>query len=376
MPASSLYGGRGIELTAGRGGIVTDSKGRKYVDFFNGHGAAIFGHGDPRLTGALCEGAGSVWSVGAGFENPHRDSLVSLLEGVLPDGRVFISNSGAEAIEAALKLAIVLMPGRKRILACRRAFHGRSTGALSLTFNPHYRKPFASILTKVEHFAPENLPGSIDGDVAAVFIEPVQGEGGVYPVDVELGVRISEACKASGALLVADEIQTGMGRCGAFLAGGLVGLDPDIVCLAKGVAGGLPIGVTLWKGELGDFPAQSHGSTYGGNALVCRVAAEAVRIVLEEGLPGMAAAAGEVFRERLRSIKNAKIADVRGLGLLTGVELTVPSIPLVRSMQERGVLCLHAGPRVLRFLPSFASTDADFRTVEAALESALREDVR
>ena len=371
MSASALYGGRGIELVSGTGGTVRDSSGREYIDFFNGHGAALFGHGNSRLQAALAEGAAGVWSPGAGFENAHRDRLMALLEGILPDGRVFLSNSGAEAIEAALKLTVALRPGRERILACRRAFHGRTTGALALTFNPNYRKPFASILAKVEHYAPEDLPEKIDSNVAAVFIEPVQGEGGVYPLSVEMGRRLSDACAASGALLVADEIQTGMGRCGAFLGGALVGLDSDIVCLAKGLAGGLPIGATVWKGVLGDFPSQTHGSTYGGNALVCRVAAEAVEMLQQDHLAEWATSYGERLQRGLRSIKNENIVAVRGMGLLVGVEVKGPSIPLVRGMQEEGVLCLPAGPRVLRFLPSYASGEKHIDAVVAAVARVM-----
>ncbi|MDR0652682.1 MAG: aminotransferase class III-fold pyridoxal phosphate-dependent enzyme, partial [Synergistaceae bacterium] len=262
---SSLYGGRGISIVSGQGGRVFDSDGREYVDFFNGHGASLFGHSNQAIRRALNEAADGVWNCGAGFESPAREELAGLLGALIGDGRVFICNSGTEAIEAALKLSMSLRPGRKRILACRRGFHGRTCGALSLTFNPRYRNAFKRLLPEVEHYVPETLPERIDGDTIAVFVEPVQGEGGVYPLPSNVGQALSEACANSGAILVADEIQTGLGRCGAMLASHLTGLEPDMVCLATGLAGGLPIGATVWKASLGDFPAHGHGSTYGGN---------------------------------------------------------------------------------------------------------------
>ena len=258
-----------------------------------------------------------------------------------------------------LKLSAALKPDRKRILACRRAFHGRTCGALGLTFNPKYRNPFKSLIPQVEHFAPSDLPAQIDENTAAVFIEPVQGEGGVYPLDAATGRAISNACVNSGAILAADEIQTGLGRCGAMLASELTGLSPDMVCLAKGLAGGLPIGALVWKKTLGDFPPHSHGSTYGGNELVVKVAIAALNLIKQENYPASAAVLGEKLRMALSRIDNKNIKDVRGLGLLCGVELEIPSLDVVKALQANGLLALAAGPRTVRFLPSFAATPED-----------------
>ncbi|GHV29314.1 aspartate aminotransferase family protein [Synergistales bacterium] len=358
---SSLYGGRGISLVSGRGSRVTDSEGREYLDFFNGHGAALFGHADETLVGALVGAAGKIWSPGAGFDSPARMELADILSGFLEGGRVFISNSGAEAIEAALKLAVALRPKRSRILACRRAFHGRTCGALSLTFNPKYKTMFKILLPNVEHYNPGELAERIDDDTAAVFIEPAQGEGGVYPLDPEVGREISGACEKRGALLVADEIQTGLGRCGAMLASELVGLRPDVVCLAKGLAGGLPIGATIWKGALGDFPSHTHGSTYGGNDISASVGVAALKLIKEKNYTAHAVKIGGELRSALSALKEEApvIKEVRGIGLLNGVEVEVPSLDLVKSLQKGGLLCLAAGPRVVRFLPSFAASSED-----------------
>ena len=355
---SVLYGGRGLTLTEGSGGRVRDSLGREYLDWFTGHGALLFGHRHPRLVAVLEEAAEGLWGVGAGFRHPAREACEERLAALLPRGRVLWANSGAEALEGALKLALLLRPGRPRLLAARRAFHGRTLGALGLTFNPKYREPFRAFLPPVEHRGAEELPAAVGPDVAAVFLEPLQGEGGVHPLDPELGRELTRACRASGALLVADEVQSGMGRCGALLASPLMGLEPDAVCLAKGLAGGLPAGALVWRGDLGDFAPHSHGSTCAGNPVVCRVALEAFRL-LDEGLPQRGAALGEAFRGRLRGLGHPAIREVRGVGLLTGVEVAVPALGVVKALQDRGVLALAAGPRVVRFLPSFAATEEE-----------------
>lgn len=368
---SSLYGGRGITLTHGRGSRVFDSAGREYIDFFNGHGASLFGHAHPLLTDALQKAANGVWTSGAGFESPLREKLADELGSMLGEGRVFLCNSGTEAVEAALKLALTLKKGRSRILACRRSFHGRTCGALSITFNPKYREPFMPLIGRAEHFSTDELAENIDDDTAAVFIEPVQGEGGVYPLPYETGNKITEACQKHSALLVADEIQSGLGRCGAPLASSLTGLGPDMICLAKGLAGGLPAGALVWKKELGDFLPHSHGSTYGGNELAANVSLAVLSLVLHTDLPERAAGAGEFFRSRISAIRNSHIKDVRGMGLLNGIELDIPSVGLVRALQENGLLSLTAGPRTLRFLPSFAAEEKDFEEAALILEKTL-----
>lgn len=370
---SSLYGGRGINFAGGKGSRVFDSEGKEYIDFFNGHGAALFGHANPVLMSALEESSKGIWTCGAGFESPAREELAEILGQLLGEGKVFVSNSGTEAVEAALKLSVALRPERKRILACRRAFHGRTCGALSLTFNPKYRNPFKSIIPSVEHFNPEDLAGQIDEKTAAVFVEPVQGEGGVYPLAAAVGRGISEACSRHGAILVADEIQTGLGRCGAMLASELTGLSPDMICLAKGLAGGLPIGALVWKKELGDFPPHSHGSTYGGNELVVKVAVAALNLIKEKNLPAYAGSLGEECRTAFARTGNKKIKEIRGLGLLCGVEIEIPSLDVTKRLQTRGLLALAAGPRTVRFLPSFAADCEDVAQAAAIFAEVMEE---
>lgn len=370
---SSLYGGRGIAFTHGRGSHIFDTAGREYIDFFNGHGASLFGHSHPILTEALEKAVKGVWTSGAGFESPVREKLADELGLMLGEGRVFLCNSGTESIEAALKLSMILKTGRSRILACRRGFHGRSCGALSVTFNPKYRNPFMPMIGKVEHFSIDDLAKNIDDDTAAVFIEPVQGEGGVFPLSPETGKKISDACRKSSALLICDEIQSGLGRCGAPLASRLTGLDPDMVCLAKGLAGGLPAGALIWKKELGDFLPHSHGSTYGGNELTATVSLAVLSMIMHSDLPEKAAGSGEFLRSLISAIGSSHIKDVRGLGLLNGIELDIPSLGVVKALQENGLLSLAAGPRTLRLLPSFAADKKDFEDAVLILARTLEE---
>lgn len=368
---SRLYGGRGIALTHGEGAYVWDSSGRRYIDFFNGHGAALFGHASPVLMEALREAAKGVWSCGAGYESPVRDELAAILGGELGDGRVFLCNSGSEAIEGALKLAAALGGKRREIIACRRGFHGRSCGALGLTFNPKYRAPFASLIPAAKHYAPEDIPVKISDETLAVFIEPVQGEGGVYPIPEEVGRAITESCRAHGVLLAADEVQSGLGRCGSFFASPARGLDPDIICLAKGLAGGMPAGAVVWRSELGDFPPHSHGSTYGGNELTARVSLAALKYIKENDLCAHAAKVGAFIREEILRKNIPLVGEVRGAGLLIGIETEVPSLDAVKALQDNGLLSLAAGPRVVRFLPSFAVTKETAREAIDIFEKTM-----
>ena len=375
MPGSlsALYGGRGLTLARGEGTYAYDSEGRRYIDFFNGHGAALFGHADPALTAALREAAEGVWSCGAGYESPAREELADILAGELGGGRVFFCNSGTEAIEAALKLAVLKRAGCGEIIAARRGFHGRSCGALGLTFNPKYRAPFTALTPAVRHCALEDIPAAVSENTAAVFVEPVQGEGGVYPVPEELGRAITRSCREHGAILAADEVQTGLGRCGAFYASTLHGLEPDMVCLAKGLAGGMAAGAVFWREALGDFTPHTHGSTYGGNELAVRVGLAAMKMIKERCLCRRARVLGDYMRGVIEEKAIPGVIAVRGAGLLIGVEISRPSQDVVRSLQERGLLCLAAGPRVVRFLPSFAATPEAVDEAAAIFENTMKE---
>ena len=370
---SNIYGGRGLEIAAGAGAVVRDAKGRSYVDFLCGNGSALFGHCHPVLAEAAEKALSSPWTSSPSLISAPRDQLRSALSSLLPEGRVFLCNSGTEAMEAALKLALSFRPGRKKIVALRRGFHGRTMGSLALTFNPQYRKTWMEFLLPVQHVSAEDAADAIDKETAAVFVEPVQGEGGVYPLAAKACGAITKACKDAKAILVADEIQSGWGRCGALLAGPQAGLDPDIVTVAKGVAGGLPIGAAVWKGELGDFPAKGHGSTYGGNPLIASVALASWGLLHSERYPERALENGGFFASLLEKLDSPLIREIRHRGLLFGVELTVKADPVIKNLQEKGVLALNAGPQVVRFLPPFTAEREHFVTAAQALGQVLQD---
>jgi acetylornithine/LysW-gamma-L-lysine aminotransferase len=216
-----------------------------------------------------------------------------------------------------------------------------------------------------------DAPEAIDDRTAAVFVEPIQGEGGVYPLDAASGSAVTKACREVGAILVTDEVQSGWGRCGSVLAGPRIGLEADIVTLAKGVAGGLPVGATIWRGELGDFPAKGHGSTCGGNPVVASVALASWDLLRTGGYPERAEENGEFFASLIEGLKSPLVREVRHRGLLFGVELSVKADPVIKELQDKGVLALNAGPQVVRFLPPFTAEREHFVTVADALGRVL-----
>ena len=354
---SKLFGGRGLVLTHGDGPYVWDAQGRCYVDFFNGHGAALFGHAHPALLEAVKEAEAGVWSCGAGYDSPVREEVANLLaEGMGRDATVFLCNSGTEAIEGALKLAAALRKGRDEIIAARRGFHGRSCGSLGLTFNPKYRAPFASFIHAAKHYAPEEIPEKITDATLAVFIEPVQGEGGVYPIPEEVGRAITEACRAHGTLLVADEVQTGLGRCGSFFG-------PRTLRKLLRVVPPRPRARHNLRREGARGRTARRSSRLAQRAR--RLPAAHARFHLRRQrirrarIGGGAKARQERKplrpRRRARRLHPLRNREQKHPALI-GVESEMPSQDIVKALQDNRLLSLPAGPRVVRFLPSFAVT--------------------
>ena len=373
---SNIYGGRGIEIAEGGGAEIKDSAGKSYIDFLCGNGSELFGHCHPTLVEAAREALNFPWTCSPGLLNQRRDKFLGVLSGLMPDGKAFLCNSGTEAIEASIKLAISISLERgksNKIIALRRAFHGRTMGALAMTFNPIYKKPWSEFLIPTQHVKMEEAVEAIDSDTAFIIVEAIQGEGGVYPMSQDIARGITEKCKTTGTLIVADEIQTGWGRCGALLASRDIGLDPDIVALAKGVAGGLPVGAAVWKGAIGDFTSRGHGSTYGGNPVCASVGIASWQLLHTEKLPERAINNGNLFVSMLKEINSPLIAEIRHKGLLIGIELTVKSEPVIRTLQEKGVLALAAGPQILRFLPPFVAEEKHFKEVTQILKNTLGE---
>ncbi len=371
-----VYRKQPVVIVRGEGARVWDAEGREYVDCATGHGVALLGHAHPRIVAAIQEQAGRLITCSEIFCNDRRAELAAELVSLAPwVERVFLCNSGTEAVEAALKFAR-LVTGRPGIIAVRNGFHGRTMGALSATWRPEYRRPFEPLVpgfTHVPYNNPDALEEAIGPETAALILEVVQGEGGVIPGDGAYLRRAQELCRERGALFIVDEIQTGMGRTGRMLACEHHGLEPDIVCLAKGMAGGIPMGAVLSGPRVGQLPAAVHGSTFGGNPLACATALATLRTLQEEALPERAAELGAFFLSRLRAIRSPLIRDVRGLGLMVGVELRRKARPYLRSLLRRGVLALTAGPIVLRFLPPLIISREDLEFVACQLEEAMAE---
>ena len=358
----ALLAGRGIALVSGHGSTLVDGEGREYVDLVSNYGVNILGHAHPDVTAAITEQAGLLTNAHQSFDSPVRDEFVSALGAVLPPelSRVCFVNSGSEAVEVAIKLARVAT-GRTRIIAMHRGYHGRTLGALSLTAASAYRDPFAPLLPDVVHVAFDDLDAldaALDGSVAAVVVEPIQGEAGVRIPAAGYLQAVRQRCSAVGALLVADEVQTGF-RTGSVLACAGEDVVPDVVCLGKGIANGLPMAVTVCTEAVGELmPRGGHGSTFAGNPLVCAAGTATMRAVGEPALHARVRAAGATALDRLRDLPSSTVREVRGRGLMIGIDLRIPAGPLIAELQRRGVLVLGAGRTVIRLLPPLVIEDA------------------
>jgi acetylornithine/LysW-gamma-L-lysine aminotransferase len=329
------------------------------------------------VTDAIKLQASQLTNAHQSFDTPARQDFLDALGALLPPplSRISFGNSGAEAVEAALKYARVAS-GRIGIIATHRAYHGRTFGALSATADAKYRDPFAPMLEGVRHVPFDDLDALdkvLDDSVAAVIVEPIQGEGGIrVPADGYLrGIR--EQCDARGILLICDEIQTGF-RTGSPFAFTREDIVPDILCLSKSIANGLPVGVTITTEAVSDrVPKGSHGSTFAGNPLVCAAGAATLRVLADEALHARAAQMGKRFQERLRELELPQVREVRGRGMMQAVELKKPVTAVIKSMQEHGVLVLPAGGTVIRFLPSILIQDAQLDEGMDVLAEALRQ---
>lgn len=374
---SGVYPKQPIVLVRGEGARVWDVEGREYIDCTSGHGVAVLGHAHPALVRAISAQAERLITSPNGFYNDRRARLLAELARIAPPGlnRAFLCNSGAEAVEGALKFAR-LATGRTQIVAAMRGFHGRTLGALSATWRKAYRKPFEPLVpgfTFVPYNRLEPMEKTIGDQTAAVILEVVQGEGGVVPGDPAYLQEVQSICRERGALFIVDEVQTGFGRTGRWFACQHYGLEPDLMCLAKGIAGGVPMGAVLMGNRVEELPKKVHGSTFGGNPLACAAALATIHTLEAEDLPGRAARLGERLMEGLQTISSPLIRQVRGLGLMVGVELRGRVSPLLAALAREGVLALTAGPTVMRFLPPLVITEEEINTVVERVEAVLKE---
>jgi acetylornithine/LysW-gamma-L-lysine aminotransferase len=372
---SGAYPKRPLTLVRGQGVHVWDDAGNRYLDLTSGQGVALLGHAHPAVTQAISQQAATLVTCPEIFYNDRRAALYDLLDSLLPPGinRYFLCNSGAESLEGALKLARVLT-GRGQVVAIKRGFHGRTMGALSLTWNRKYREAFQPWLLDVTHVAADDLDAAreaITGEVAAVVVEAVQGEGGVYALNPDYLRGLRALCSERGALLVTDEIQCGLGRVGRWFAFEDAGIVPDIVTLGKGIAGGVPLGVVAWRGSLGQFPDGTHGTTFGGNPLACAAAVAALTALRDGDLPAHADETGAWLLDTLRARDLRAVREIRGRGLMIGLELRDRVTPVLKALQERAILALPAGVNVLRLLPPLVITREELEPAVDALTELL-----
>lgn len=372
---SGLYTKRGIVLVRGDGAMVFDSEGRAYIDCVGGQGTANLGHGNAAVADAVAQQARVLASCTELFYNDRRAELYELLAGILPASldRFFLCNSGTEAVEGGLKFARAATK-RTGIVATMRGFHGKTMGALSATWGPEYRDLFGPLVPGFSHVPfnkPEALDAAITDDTAAFIFELVQGEGGVRPATSEFAREAARLCAERGALLIVDEVQTGFARTGTLFAVEQYAIAPDILCLAKSIAGGMPMGAIAFSRKVGDLAKRSHSTTFGGNPLACAAAIAAIGEIRRLDLARNARERGTQLMNGLRAIRSDRIREVRGLGLLVGVELKENASTALRALQEEGVLALGAGPTVVRYLPPLVITADEIERVLAASRKAL-----
>nr|WP_263975150.1 acetylornithine transaminase [Actinocatenispora comari] len=374
------YGTPAVALVRGDGAVVTDEHGRDYLDLFGGIAVNVLGHAHPAIVAAVSEQIATLGHVGNFFANPPQVALAERLLALFDrPGQVYFANSGTEANEAAFKLS--RRTGRRHIVSTVDAFHGRTMGALALTGQPSKAAAFAPLPGEVTHVPygdTDALAAAVTDDTAMVILEPIQGEAGVIPAPPGYLTAAREITEAHGALLCLDEIQTGIGRTGHWFAHQAEGVRPDVVTLAKGLGGGLPLGacVAFTDTAYGDvaalLPPGSHGSTFGGNPVCCAAGLAVLATIADEHLLDHAKTLGEHLRDGVAALDHPAVAGVRGAGLLLGIVLTGPVAPAAgAALREAGFLVNPCQPDVLRLAPPLTLTTEQADGFLAALPAAL-----
>jgi acetylornithine/LysW-gamma-L-lysine aminotransferase len=374
---SGVYAKQTLTIVRGQGASLFDVDGVEYLDCSSGHGVANLGHAHPKIAEALYKQANTLITLFESFPNDQRALLMEKITALVPGlDRVFFCNSGTEAVEAALKFSRV-STGRKNFIAANRAFHGRTFGSLSATFNKKYREGFEPLLPGVSHVPYNNIEAlekAVNQETAAVILEVVQGEGGVYPASAEYIQAARRICDERGTLLVVDEIQTGFGRTGKMFAIQHFGVTPDLLTCAKSLAGGVPMGAVLIGEKVKNLAPGMHGSTFGGNPLSCAAANAALEVILGEDLPRQAEVKGAYLMDRLKRIQSPHIREVRGMGLMVGIEMKQKVTGYLKALQEKKIIALNAGMTVIRLLPPLVITYEQIdRLVEALTEVLTNE---
>jgi acetylornithine/LysW-gamma-L-lysine aminotransferase len=371
----------GIVLHKGKGVRVWDVKGKEYIDFMGGYGVAIVGHSHPKVVRAIKEQAEMLTICHGSLYNDVRASFLEELFNMVPNSLdvAFLSNSGTEAVEAALKMAMKYT-GKKNFIAAKGSYHGKTMGALSVTYSEKYRSSFEPFPYKtrfVKYGSVEELEKIDFKDVAAIILEPVQGEGGINIPPPDYFPMVRELADKWGVPLIMDEVQAGLGRTGKLWAHQHWNVEPDIMTIGKGIAGGVPMGVTVAKKEIGSsLKVGEHTSTFGGNPLSAAAAKATLRIIKEEHLPERAGVMGEKLTQLLKELKETTklIREIRGLGLMIGIELRIRFQNILLRCAERGLLMLYSGRNVIRLLPPLILTDKDVEEALPILKNSIEEE--
>ena len=379
-----LYQRFPVIVEKGQGAHVWDADGKEYIDCMGGYGVALVGHNNKRVNDAIKSQVDKIITVHSSLYNNTRLEFLKLLISLAPKGltQVHLNNSGAEAIEAAIKFARKFT-GKKGMVAMRGSYHGKSFGALSLTFNPKYKKAFAPLVERVS-FASfgdiESVKEAIDDDTAFVILEPIQGESGINVAPDGFLQDVRKLCNEKGILLIFDEIQAGLGRTGRLWACEHWETTPDILCLAKGIAGGVPMGATLVRPDILESMSKGeHSSTFGGNPLSCAAGIAALTAITQDGLVENSEKMGKLFRKGLEKLqeKHNIIREIRGKGLMIGVELKFEVKDVLMDLMKEGILMLYSGRNILRILPPLVITQEDIEKVLERLDIVLgREEER
>ena len=380
----NLYQRFPVTIEKGLGADVWDTNNKQYIDCMGGYGVALVGHRNERVVNALKNQLEKIITVHSSLYNKTREEFLENLMKITPNGlsQVHLNNSGAESIEAAIKFARKFT-GKKGMVAMNGSYHGKSLGALSLTFNPKYRKSFQPLVDKVS-FSPygdiNELQKTIDDDTSFIILEPIQGESGIHVPPDGFLQKVRKLCDENEILLIFDEIQSGLGRTGRMWASEHWETSPDIMCLAKGIAGGVPMGVTLVKPDiLSVMKKGEHSSTFGGNPLSCSAGTATIQALTQDGLINNAEKMGEKFRQGLEQLKSKHsiIREVRGKGLMIGIELKFEVKDILLEGIEKGVLLLYSGRNILRLLPPLVITEDHItKTLEILDELLTNEEKR
>jgi len=378
---ANVFSKRPVVITRGKGALLWDINGKEYVDCMGSYGVALLGHSHQKVVAAVCKQAEKLISCHASLYNKKRTEFLQKLVSITPKGlnKAFLSNSGAESVECAIKLARKYT-GKPEIITVMGAFHGKTMGALSATWDKKYREPFKPLVPEFSHVPPDNLEKlteAITDKTAAVLLEPIRGEGGVRVPPSEFLPSVRKICDEKDVLLILDEVQTSFGRTGKFFACEHWGITPDVMCLAKPFAGGLPIGITVAKEYvMSALKTGEHSSTFSGSPLVCAAACAAIDALVKDKLADRAANLGRYFKAKLEELqaKYKIVKEVRGLGLMLGMELRYDVRSIILKTMNRGVLILDAGRNVLRFLPPLVIEKEQINKTISILDEVIGEE--